>query len=110
MKEYNPLLLDVNWNIKQAEVICLLFSTVKETAQKDSTENIEKVRSSNFSHIADIATIYHSKEHLKHMIHADNIVMIGDSPEKLNGRREEWRESLESKGLRISSCITEYLE
>ena len=33
---------------------------------------------------------------------ADDIVLIGESPGEVNGRLEEWREALESKGLRIS--------
>ena len=41
---------------------------------------------------------------------AANIVLIGESPEEVNGRLEEWREALKSKGLRISRSKTEYIE
>ena len=44
------------------------------------------------------------------MLFADDIVLIGESPEEMNGRLEEWREALESKGLRISRSKTEYIE
>jgi len=43
------------------------------------------------------------------MLFADDIVLVAESKGELNGRLEEWRGALESKGLRISRSKTEYL-
>ena len=43
------------------------------------------------------------------MLFADDIVLVAESKEDLNGRLEDWRVALESKGLRISRSKIEYL-
>ena len=43
------------------------------------------------------------------LLFADDIVLITESKQSLNMKLEEWRTSLESKGLRISRSKTEYL-
>ncbi|KAD3069016.1 hypothetical protein E3N88_36896 [Mikania micrantha] len=43
------------------------------------------------------------------MLFADDIVLVAETKEELNGRLEEWRTSLEQRGLRISRTKTEYL-
>ncbi|GJR56637.1 ataxia telangiectasia mutated family protein [Tanacetum coccineum] len=43
------------------------------------------------------------------LIFADDIVLVSDTPDGLNGRLEQWREMLENKGLRVSGEKTEYM-
>ncbi|GJY27052.1 retrovirus-related pol polyprotein LINE-1 [Tanacetum coccineum] len=43
------------------------------------------------------------------LIFADDIVLVSDTPDGLNGRLEQWREMLENKGLRVSREKTEYM-
>ncbi|GJY48879.1 ataxia telangiectasia mutated family protein [Tanacetum coccineum] len=43
------------------------------------------------------------------LICADDIVLVSDTPDGLNGRLEQWREMLENKGLRVSREKTEYM-
>lgn len=42
------------------------------------------------------------------MIFSDDIVLVSESLEKINGRPEEWRKALEGKGLRIILGMTKY--
>lgn len=44
------------------------------------------------------------------MLFADDVVLVGESLEDVNYRLEEWREALESKGLKISRSKTVYTE
>ena len=48
--------------------------------------------------------------HGSYCLYTDNIVLIGESFETVNSRLEEWRETLESKGLRVSRSKTKYIE
>lgn len=41
---------------------------------------------------------------------ANSIVLVGESPEEVNGRLEEWKAALEDKELRISMSKTEYIK
>ncbi|GKA21145.1 retrovirus-related pol polyprotein LINE-1 [Tanacetum coccineum] len=43
------------------------------------------------------------------LIFANDIVLVLDTPDGLNGRLEQWREMLEEKGLRVSREKTEYM-
>ncbi|GKF75958.1 retrovirus-related pol polyprotein LINE-1 [Tanacetum coccineum] len=43
------------------------------------------------------------------LIFTDNIVLVSDTPDGLNGRLEQWREMLENKELRVSREKTEYI-
>ncbi|GJV29307.1 ataxia telangiectasia mutated family protein [Tanacetum coccineum] len=43
------------------------------------------------------------------LIFADDIVLVSDTPDGLNGRLEQWKEMLENKGLRVSREKTEYM-
>ena len=43
------------------------------------------------------------------MMFADDVVLVGESPEELGERLEVWREALEGKGLRISRSKTEVI-
>ncbi|GJW29669.1 hypothetical protein Tco_0046544 [Tanacetum coccineum] len=43
------------------------------------------------------------------LIFADDIVLVSDTPDRLNGRLEQWRKMLEDKGLRVSREKTEYM-
>ncbi|XP_071718240.1 uncharacterized protein [Rutidosis leptorrhynchoides] len=43
------------------------------------------------------------------LIFTDDIVLVSESKNELNSRLEQWRESLEQNGLRISRQKTEYL-
>ncbi|GKC85344.1 integrator complex subunit 11 [Tanacetum coccineum] len=43
------------------------------------------------------------------LIFANDIVLVSETPERLNGRLEQWRKALEDKGLRVSRKKTEYL-
>ena len=44
------------------------------------------------------------------MLFADDIVLVAETKVKVNAKLELWRESLESKGLKISKNKTEYME
>ncbi|KAK7258655.1 hypothetical protein RIF29_24237 [Crotalaria pallida] len=44
------------------------------------------------------------------MLFADDIVLIGDTREEINGKIEMWRQALEGYGFRISRSKTEYME
>ena len=43
------------------------------------------------------------------MMFADDVVLVGESPEELGVRLEKWREALEGKGLRVSRSKTEVI-
>ncbi|GKD85833.1 retrovirus-related pol polyprotein LINE-1, partial [Tanacetum coccineum] len=43
------------------------------------------------------------------LIFADDIVLISETPEGLNGRLEQWGKALEDNGLRVNREKTEYL-
>ncbi|XP_019262004.1 PREDICTED: uncharacterized protein LOC109239866 [Nicotiana attenuata] len=44
------------------------------------------------------------------MLFADDIVLIGETREGVNARLKAWRQSLKSKGFKLSRSKTEYLE
>ena len=44
------------------------------------------------------------------MFFTDDIILVGESREKLNGKLELWRQVLEAHGFRISRSKTEYME
>ena len=43
------------------------------------------------------------------MLFADDIILVAEIKEEANSKLEDWREALESKGLRISHTKTKYL-
>ena len=43
------------------------------------------------------------------MLFADDIVLIDETRDRVNARLEVWRQTLESKGFRLSRTKTEYL-
>ena len=43
------------------------------------------------------------------ILFADDIVLVAETKEEVRNKLEEWREVLESKGMRISHTKTEYL-
>jgi hypothetical protein len=44
------------------------------------------------------------------MLFVEDIVFVGGNLEEVNGRLEEWKETIEGKGLRISRGKIEYIE
>jgi len=44
------------------------------------------------------------------MLFADDVVLLGESREELNGRLETWRQALEAYGFRLSRSKTDYME
>ncbi|XP_070022785.1 secreted RxLR effector protein 78-like [Nicotiana sylvestris] len=44
------------------------------------------------------------------MLFADDIVLIDETRSRVNARLEVWRQTLESKGFKLSRTKTEYLE
>jgi hypothetical protein len=44
------------------------------------------------------------------MIFEDDVVLIGESREELNGRLETWRQALEACGFRLSRSKRKYME
>jgi len=44
------------------------------------------------------------------MLFADDVVLLGESREELNGRLETWRQALEAYGFRLSKSKTKYME
>ena len=43
------------------------------------------------------------------MLSADDIVLIEEIREGVNRKLELWRDTLESKGIKLSRCKTEYM-
>jgi hypothetical protein len=43
------------------------------------------------------------------MLFADNVVLIDESQARVNKKMELWRQTLESKGFRVSRVKTEYI-
>jgi len=55
------------------------------------------------------------KEHIQDLaprciLFADDVVLLGESREELNGRLETWRQALEAYGFRLSRSKTEHME
>ena len=46
---------------------------------------------------------------ISHGVFADDVVLVDDSRTGVNGKLELWRQSLESKGVRLSRTKTEYM-
>nr|XP_016488020.1 PREDICTED: uncharacterized protein LOC107808052 [Nicotiana tabacum] len=45
-----------------------------------------------------------------YMLFADDIVLVDETRDSVNGRLEVWRQALESKGFKLSRTKTEYVE
>ncbi|XP_060182141.1 uncharacterized protein LOC132611785 [Lycium barbarum] len=58
----------------------------------------------------DVLTSHIQGEVLWCMLFADDIVLIDESRSSVNARLEVWRQTLESKGFKLSRTKTEYLE
>src|SRR5215470_4611566 len=63
-----------------------------------------------FTLVMDVLTGHLQDAIPKCMLFADDIVLIEESKEDVNGKLEVWREALESKGFRLSRSKTEYME
>src|SRR3954464_4841709 len=61
-----------------------------------------------FTLVLVVLTIHVQKLALKCMHFADDIVLLGESREKLNGKLETWKRALEAYGFRLSKKV--YME
>lgn len=60
--------------------------------------------------VIDELTWHIQKEVSWYMLFADGIVLIDETRGGVNDRLKVWRQTLESKGFRLSRTISEYLE
>ena len=63
-----------------------------------------------FTLVLDVLTKHIQELAPRCMLFADDVVLLGESREELNGRLETWRQTLETYGFRLSSIKTEYME
>ncbi|KAM7490942.1 hypothetical protein LguiA_033863 [Lonicera macranthoides] len=63
-----------------------------------------------FTLVLDVLTEHIQEPAPRCMLFADDIVLVGESREELNGKVETWRLNLEAHGFRLSRSKTEYME
>jgi len=63
-----------------------------------------------FTLVLDVLTIHIQELAPRCMVFADDVVLLGESREELNGRLETWRQALEAYGFRLSRSKMEYME
>ena len=63
-----------------------------------------------FTLVLDVLTEHIQELAPRCMLFADDVVLLGESREELNGRLETWRQALEAYGFRLSRSKTEYME
>ncbi|XP_070032752.1 uncharacterized protein [Nicotiana tomentosiformis] len=63
-----------------------------------------------FSLVMDVLTRHFQGEVSWCMLFIDDIVLIDETRDNVNAQLEVWRQTLESKGFKLSSTKTEYLE
>ncbi|XP_070043213.1 secreted RxLR effector protein 78-like [Nicotiana tomentosiformis] len=63
-----------------------------------------------FALVMDVLSRHIQGEVPWYMLFADDIVLIDETRSGVNGRLEVWRQTLESKGFKLSRTKTEYLE
>ena len=63
-----------------------------------------------FTLVLDVLTEHIEELAPRCMLFADDVVLLGESREELNGRLETWRQALEAYGFRLSRSKTEYME
>jgi hypothetical protein len=63
-----------------------------------------------FTLVLDVLTEHIQELAPRCMLFADDVVLLGELREELNGRLETWRQALEAYGFRLSRSKTEYME
>jgi hypothetical protein len=63
-----------------------------------------------FTLVLDVLTEHIQELAPRCMLFTDNVVLLGESREELNGRLETWRQALEAYGFRLSRSKKEYME
>jgi len=63
-----------------------------------------------FTLVLDVLTEHIQELAPRCMLFADDVVLLGESREELNGRLETWRQALEGYGFRLSRSKTKYME
>jgi hypothetical protein len=63
-----------------------------------------------FTLVLDVLTKHIQEPVPQCMLFADDIVLVGESREEINGKLELWRQTLEAHGFRLSRSKTEYME
>ena len=63
-----------------------------------------------FTLVLDVLTEHIQELAPRCMLFADDVVLLGESREELNGRLEIWRQALETYGFRMNRSKTEYME
>lgn len=60
--------------------------------------------------VLDVLTKHVKDLTLQCMLFADDLVLVGESREEINGKVETWREALEACGFHFSRSKTKYKE
>ena len=60
--------------------------------------------------VLDVLTAHIQETVPNCMLFVDDIILVGESREELNGKLETWRQTLEDHGFRLSRSKTEYME
>jgi hypothetical protein len=63
-----------------------------------------------FTLVLDVMTEHIQEIAPRCMLFADDVVLLGESREELNGRLKTWRQALEAYGFRLSRSKMEYME
>jgi len=63
-----------------------------------------------FTLVLDVLTEHIQELAPRCILFANDVVLLGESREEVNGRLETWRQALEAYGFRLSRSKTEYIE
>ena len=63
-----------------------------------------------FTLVLDVLTEHIQELAPRCILFANDVVLLGESREEVNGRLETWRQALEAYGFRLSRSKTEYME
>jgi len=128
-KAYDRVPREILWKTLEKKVVRIAYiraikdiyegTSTSVRTQDGATEDFPiKIRlhqGSTLSHylftlVLDVLTEHIQELAPRCMLFTDDVVMLGESREELNGRFETWRQALEAYGFRLSRSKTEYME